>query len=85
MVPAFVVTVFPAMVRYDDDRNVEGANRAVERAQVVEQADLLGDRLDQGKDLAAFREEIVVGIDQQIGGPVERIKGVRHDDVLHKS
>lgn len=60
------------------------ARTARSSAQVVEQADLLGDRFDQGEDLAVFRQEIVVRIDQQVGGPVEWVKGVRHDDVLHE-
>ncbi|MNR38154.1 hypothetical protein D3C85_1562320 [compost metagenome] len=74
MIPTLVVTLFPAAVRYDDHRNVEGADGAVECAQVVEQADLRGDGFDKRIDFTAFGEEIVVRIDQQIGGSAEGIE-----------
>ncbi|MNF96478.1 hypothetical protein D3C81_1907000 [compost metagenome] len=79
MIPVFVVAFFPAAVRYDDHRDVERANGAIKRAQVVEQADLLGHWLDQGVDLSALRQKVVVGVDQQIGSPVKRVGGVGHD------
>ena len=43
VIPVFVVTFFPAMMGYDDHRNVQVAHRAIEFAQVVEQAVLFGD------------------------------------------
>ena len=73
VIPGFVVALFPATVRYDDHLDVEGADGAVEAAQVIEQADLVGDGFEQGEDLAAFGQEIVVGIDQQVSGPVKRV------------
>ncbi|MNH88730.1 hypothetical protein D3C73_412440 [compost metagenome] len=80
VIPVFVVAVFPATVRYDDHRNVEGADSAIQRAQVIEQADLVGNGLEQGKDLAAFGQEIVVGIDQQVGSSIKRVGCVGHDE-----
>ncbi|MNN74496.1 hypothetical protein D3C81_1907040 [compost metagenome] len=78
MIPVFVVAFFPAVVGYDDHRNVEPANGAIKRAQVVEQADSRGNGLDQGVDLSAFRQKIVVGVDQQVGRPIKRVGGVGH-------
>jgi hypothetical protein len=77
--------MFPTVVRHYDHRNVLRSYGAIEGSQVVEQPDLFGNRLDQGEDLAVFREKIVVRIDQQISGAVQRTRGVRHDYVLHAS
>ncbi|MNP48071.1 hypothetical protein D3C76_1421630 [compost metagenome] len=79
MIPVLVVALFPAPVRYDEHRQVKCADRTVEGAQVVEQPDLPGDRLKQREDLAAFRQKIVVGIDQQVGGSSQGVGRVGHD------
>ncbi|MNI89576.1 hypothetical protein D3C73_1469920 [compost metagenome] len=79
MIPVLVVALLPTPVRYDEHRHVEGADRTVEGAQVVEQADLPGDRLQQRENLAAFGEEVVVGIDQQVSGASQRVGCVGHD------
>jgi len=63
MIPALIVAWLPATVRDDHDLDAGGANGAVQAAKVVEESDLIGDRLDARIDLAALGQKIVVGID----------------------
>jgi len=53
------------MVRHDRDLDARGTDGAMEPAQIVEQPDLVGDRLDERIDLAALGQEVVVGIDDE--------------------
>ncbi|MDT4851157.1 hypothetical protein FQZ97_853290 [compost metagenome] len=78
VVPVLVVARFPAPMRHDEHRNATGADGTIQRTQVVEQADFGSDGLYEGIDPAAFREEVVVGIDQQVGGSVDGVGRVRH-------
>ncbi|MFM0339782.1 hypothetical protein [Paraburkholderia fungorum] len=68
MVPAFVIAWPPATMRYIEDLNAGFAGGADGCAQIVEKPDVIRDRLDYWKDLAAMRQEIVVRIDQQKAG-----------------
>ena len=71
MVPIGIVARFPASVRRDGHLDAGALHRSVDRFQIVDQTDFLGDGLDAGPDLAAFGEEVVIGIDEEIGGAIE--------------
>lgn len=67
MRPVFVVARFPAAMRGDEDAYSGGADCGIDRLQVLDQPDVLGDRLDPVPDLAAFRKEVVIGVDKEQG------------------
>jgi len=68
MIPVLIVARLPTAVRDDHHLDARRADGAVQPAQVVEQPDLIGDRLDARIDLAALGQEIVVGVDEKQGG-----------------
>jgi hypothetical protein len=82
MIPTLIVAGLPAAVRDDYDLNAGRAYGAVQPAKVVEQADLIGDRLDTRIDLAALGQEIVLGIDEEQGVSLARVSGLGHCRLL---
>src|SRR3546814_4522244 len=55
MVPAFIVAGLPAMMRHDEHGDPGRSDRGGDRAQIVQQLDLLGDLPDIRPELAPLR------------------------------
>ena len=65
-------------MRHDEKLNFSSAHRRHDPAQMVEEMFFLGDLFEQGPQLAALAEKIVVGVDAQQAGPVRGIVGRSH-------
>src|SRR6202020_696872 len=65
VIPAFIIAGLPTAMGNEEDFDAGRAGAGDNRAQVIEQSNLIGDALHHRPDLAAFRQEVVVGIDQQ--------------------
>jgi len=63
---------------HDEDRHARRPDGGVERPQIIEQADLGGDLRHARPRLAGFGQEIVVGVEQQVGGMIAWIRGRGH-------
>src|SRR5262249_45944024 len=79
MVPVIIVAWFPAPMRHDEHLDARGSHRAPDGTQIVEKMDALGDLLDSRPQLAALRQEVVVGIDEKERG-LRAIIGWRDHD-----
>ena len=76
LIQVLIVARLPAMMRNDNHLDAGGADGPVQPAEIVEKPDFVGDRLDTRIDLAARRQEIVVGVDEEQGGPLAWIGGL---------
>jgi hypothetical protein len=64
MLPTQVVSWLPAMMGHNEHLNVLLSDRLDDGLQVLDQTDLLRDLLDPWPQFAAFKKEIVIGIDE---------------------
>src|ERR1700687_3817634 len=77
----FPTVVFPwlrSAVGYKEDAETAFPAGAHEGAQVLQEADLFGDRLGACEELPTFTEKVVIGIDQQHCGRFRIICLCRH-------
>jgi hypothetical protein len=78
MVPAFIVTGFPAMMGHNENADAGLANRRSNLAQILEQPDFPGDAFHPRPELTPFGQKVIIGIDEEQGRPFLRIAGIRH-------
>src|SRR3984893_5345877 len=78
MIPVIVIAGLPAAMRYVEDLDIGFAGGIDGDAEIVEQSDVCGDVAQHREELAAVREKVVVGVDQQQASALRVIDRVGH-------
>src|ERR1700704_6551369 len=80
--PTVVLAWLRSAVGYKEDAETDFPGGAHDGAQVLQEADLFGDRLGAWEELPTFTEKVVIGIDQQHCGRFRIIGRCGHRALL---
>jgi hypothetical protein len=69
MIPVFVIARLPSAMGNEEDLDTGRSRRRKDGAQMVEQTDFIRDILYHRPELSAFREEVIVWINQKQPSP----------------
>src|SRR3977135_550243 len=82
--PTVVLAWLRSAVGYKEDAETDFPGGAHDGAQVLQEADLFGDRLGAGEELPSLTEKVVIGIDQQHCGRFRIIDQSGHRTLLQE-